>query len=212
MANNGRISFEKIAEIRQLRSRGYSLPEISNQVSVSRTSALRYIKDVQILPEYLSEWAGKRGGSRKRKLLKHQRALEEGEQLVNELTEKEKLLILSSLYWAEGNKKDFILTNTDSDLIRVFVNILRQVLKVTNNQLKVSIRLYEDLDQEKSLDFWSQVVGIPKSKFLSTNIIPGRKKGKLQYGMCRVRVSKGGDLLKKIMGLNQVIANRFADL
>lgn len=212
MANNGKIPFEIIEKARFLRSRGYSLPEISRELVISKTSVLRFIKNVQILPEYLSEWAGKRGGSRKRKLLKNRRALEEGEDFIGELTAREKLLILSSLYWAEGNKKDFILTNTDSDLIRVFVNTLRQVLKVTNDQLRVSVRLYEDLDQEKSLDFWAQVVGIPKNEFLTTSILPGKKKGKLEFGMCRVRVIKGGDLLKKVMGLNQAIANRFIDL
>jgi len=212
MANYGKIAPEIIEKIKSLRSKGHSLPEISKEVNVSRTSVLRYIRGVKILPEYLPQWIIKRGGSHKRKLLKNQRALEAGESLIGKLTDKEKLLILCSLYWAEGNKKDFILTNTDSCLIRVFVEILRQILKVTDDQLRVSIRLYEDLDREKSLDFWSKIVSIPKSQFLTTNILLGKKKGKLPFGMCRVRVIKGGDLLKKIMALNQVIANRFTDL
>lgn len=212
MVNRGKIAPEVIEKIKLLRNRGHSLPEISKELSVSRTSVLRYINGVKILPEYLSEWTLKRGGSHKRKLYKNQRALEEGENLIGKLTDKEKLLILCSLYWAEGNKKDLILTNTDASLIKVFVKILRQVLKVTDDQLRISIRLYEDLDQEKSLNFWSQIVGIPKNQFLTTYVLPGKKKGKLEYGMCRVRVIKGGDLLKKIMALNQVIANRFTDL
>lgn len=188
------------------------MPEISREVNTSKTTVLRYIKGVEILPEYISQWAGKRGGSRKRMVLKIEEALENAESLVGALTEKEKLLILSVLYWAEGNKKDFILTNTDPDLIRVFVNILRQELKLKDDQIRVSIRVYEDLDQEKSLNFWSQIVGIPKEKFLSVNVLSGKKQGKLEYGMCRVRVIKGGHLLKKVMGINKVIAKRFREL
>lgn len=212
MANQGRISLEIIQKIKLLRSHGYSLPEISKEVGVSRTSVLRYIKNVQILPQYLSEWAGKRGGSRKIKLLKLKRALSKGESVVGRLTDKEKLLILCSLYWAEGNKKDFILTNTDPNLIKVFVNGLRQVFKLTDDQIKISLRLYEDLDREKSMAFWSEIVGIDKDKFLSVHILPGKKKGKLEYGMCRVRIAKGGDLLKEVMSINQIIANRFREI
>ncbi|MBI2337843.1 hypothetical protein HYU95_01550 [Candidatus Daviesbacteria bacterium] len=209
MANNGRIPLGTIQKIKLLRSSGYSLPEISKEVGVSKTSVLRYIKNVQILPQYLAEWAGKRGGSKKIRLLKLKKALNKGEEIVSELTGKEKLLILCALYWAEGNKKDFILTNSDPQLIRIFVNGLRQILNITNDQIRISLRLYEDLDREKSLAFWSNVVGIAKEQFLSIHILPGKKKGKLEYGMCRVRVIRGGDLLKEVMGINQIIANRF---
>lgn len=206
-----KVTSEIIDKIRFLRSRGYSVPEISKEVPISKTSVLRYARGVDILPEFLSEWAGKRGGSKKIRLLKLKKALGKGETSVGELTEKEKLLILCALYWAEGNKKDFILTNTDPQLIKVFVNVLRQVLKITDDQIRVSLRLYEDLDRDKSMTFWSKVVGIAKEKFLSINILPGKKRGKLKYGMCRVRVVKGGDLLKEVMGINQIIANRFTE-
>lgn len=196
-------------KIKFLRSHGYSVPEISREVSVSKTSVLRYIKGIEILPEYLSEWTGKRGGSRKIKLLKLEQALNKAEAIVGGLTSKEELLILSALYWAEGNKKDFILTNTDPDLIRVFVSCLRNVLKLSDERIRISLRLYEDLNKEKSLNFWSKVVGIPKEKFLSVNILPGKKKGKLEYGMCRVRVVKGGDLLKEVMSTYKAIAKRY---
>lgn len=212
MPNYGKIPREKIEKIKFLRGRGYSVPEIGRELEVSNTSVLRYVKGVQILPEYLSEWAGKRGGSKKIRLLKLKRAAEEAESLVGNLTDKEKLLIMCSLYWAEGNKKDFILTNTDPELIKVFVNSLRKVLNIENDNIKVSLRLYEDINKDKSLNFWSQIVGIPRDKFLSINVLPGKKKGKLEYGMCRVRVVKGGDLLKKVMGINQTIAKKFVEI
>ena len=43
-------------------------------------------------------------------------------------------LIAASLYWAEGAKKDFSLTNSDPEMIRVFVMILRKIFwKISPN-------------------------------------------------------------------------------
>lgn len=181
------------------------MPEISRITGIPKTTVFQYIKNVEVLPEFRKNWLGKRGGSRKLKLLKEARALEEAEKLFRKLSEREKLLFVSALYWAEGSKKDFGLSNTDPELIRVFTNGIRGVFGIPNDRLRVSVRLYEDVDIDKSLLFWSEIVGIPKEKFVSTNVLTGKKKGKLQFGMCRVRVAKGGDILKKIVGINKVV-------
>jgi hypothetical protein len=200
-----RIPKDIIQKIKLLRSQGCSLPEISNQLKVSKTSVLRYIEGVEILPEYLSEWAGKRGGSKKRRIKKELQALAEAKSLVGMLSKKEKLLFLSALYWAEGSKKDFSLSNTDPFLIKIFVEFMREVFELEDDRFYINVRLYEDLDKEKCLSFWSEVVRIPKSNLKGVNILQGKKKGKLQFGMCRVRVAKGGDLLKKIKGVNTAV-------
>jgi hypothetical protein len=110
-----------------LRSQGYSVPEISKIVQTSKTTVLRYVKDVKILPEYINNWAGKRGGSRKKKQQLERLAYKNGKELVAIPTKKEKMLFLSALYWAEGSKRDFGLSNTDPDLICFFVTCLRDV-------------------------------------------------------------------------------------
>lgn len=194
-----------IEKIKLLRSRGYSLPEISKELKVSRTSVLRYIRNVQILPEYLSEWAGKRGGSRKIRLQKEAAAYEEAKRYIGKLSEREKTLFLCALYWAEGTKKDFSLSNTDPNLIKVFVECAREVFDLNDNHFYINVRLYEDLDKDYCLDFWSKVVKIPKGNLKGVNVLQGKKSGKLKYGMCRVRVARGSDLLRKIMGINKVV-------
>ncbi len=92
----------------------------------------------------------------------------------------EKLLFLSALYWAEGSKKDFGLSNTDPELIKIFVEGLRKVFKIDNKRFRISIRIYEDLDSEKSLAFWSKITGVAKKDFVSVNTLRGKKNGKLQ--------------------------------
>jgi len=126
----------------------------------------------------------------KRKTIKEIRSLEEAKKLIKVLSYKEKLILLSALYWGEGSKKDFGLSNTDPNLIRTFVNCLKDVFKIEDTRLRISIRIYQDLDREKCLEFWSKVTGVRKDNFVSINVLEGKKKGKLEYGMCRVRVLK----------------------
>ncbi len=200
----------EIVKIRDLRTKGYSMPEISSALKIPKTTVFRYIRNVQISPQYKNTWFGKRGGSRKRMLLRQRKAFEEAKKLVGRLSYKEKLLFLSALYWAEGNKRDLILTNTDPNLIKVFVSGGREVLGISDERVQISIRLYEDIDRDQALSFWSEVVGIPKEKFLSVYVLSGKKNGKLQYGMCRIRIIKGGDILKKINGVNKAVVAEFA--
>lgn len=205
-----KLSSKKTQEIRELRSKGYSITEISNALKISKSTALRYSLSVEILPEFLEKWASKRGGSTIRKNQMEQKALEYAKDLFINLSQREKLLFISALYWAEGNKKDFILTNTDPYLIKVFVTGLRDLLNVSEESIKVSLRIYEDIDQDKSLSYWSKIVNIPKEKFLKTQVLPGKKKGKLEFGMCRLRVARGGNLLKKVASINKVVSDSFS--
>lgn len=202
---NKKTQEEIIRKIRYLRRKGSSLPEISATLGVPKTTVFRYTKDVEILPQFRDILRSKRGGSKKRKQIKELQALEEAKQFMH-LSDREKLLLISALYWGEGTKKDFGLSNTDPNLIKIFVSGLRQVLGVTDDRLGISVRIYEDLDKDKCLTFWSAIVGIPKDRFVGVNILIGKKKGKLPYGMCRVRVKKGGDLLKKLAGINKIVS------
>ncbi len=205
--NGRKVTLEEIRKIKLLRSQGHSIIEIGNELKRPKTTIFRYIQDVKVLPEFLKNWAGKRGGSKKRQLLKEKKSLEEARELISELSYREKFILLSALYWGEGSKKSFGLSNTDPNLIRVFIACLKDVFKIDKTRLRVSIRIYEDLNKEKCLDFWSGITGIQKENFVNVNILAGKKKGKLEYGMCRVRVLKGGDFLKKIVGVNKVITD-----
>jgi hypothetical protein len=196
-----------IKEIHNLRSKGNSLPEISQLLNIPKTTVFNYAKNVVILPKFAIEWAGKRGGNTRRKAAKEKQFLIEARDLVGNLSKRDKIHFLAALYWAEGSKKDFGLSNTDPKLIKVFVNGLRDIYEIPNARFRVSIRIYEDMDREKCLNFWSKVVRIPKENFVSVNVLLGKKKGKLEFGMCRVRVSKGGDLLKKLKAVNEIISS-----
>ena len=201
MANH--LSPEKIEKIKFLRSHGNSLSEISHRVGVGQGTAWRYIQGVRILPRFEKEWLDKRNGSVKRKEMAEKLAFSRADLAIKKLSFKEKLLILSSLYWAEGAKVDFNLTNTDPDLVRVFIRCLKDVIGISNDRLRLNIRIYEDMDSESCISFWLNLTGLTRTNLSSVNVLMGKKIGKLKYGMCRVRVTKGGDVLKYLVAVRK---------
>ena len=203
------LSKEKIKKIKLLRQKGYSLPEIYKEVKVGYGTVFRYIQDIKILPEYRKIWHEKQGGSVKRMKIREQQAEKKAFETIPSLSNKEKMIFLSALYWGEGGKADFNLMNTDPELIKVFIQGLKEVFNISPDRLRVSIRIYEDLDRNKCLKFWSEITKVPIDKFVNVNVLQGRKKGKLEYGMCRVRMLKGGDMLKYMKALNRRIKELF---
>lgn len=199
---------EKIKkEIISLRQQGKSLPEISSFLGISKGSVFKYIRDVPILEKYKNEWFGKRGGSKRRmhKLIDEAKQIADNE--ISSLNKKEKLLVLTSLYWAEGSKKDLNFMNSDPNMVLTFVNLIRELFRDQNPEIVASIRLYPGMDEAVVKKYWSNLLSIPTSSFRNAEFSKGTKKEKLKYGMCRLRVLKGGRLLKLLTALRGNIAS-----
>ena len=199
------LSGEEIRQVIYLRKRGHSIPEISRECKISKSTISRHVRYIVILPKYYGRWLARRNASKIMSERDWVEARTRAKKTVQSITHKDLVLIGAALYWADGSKKDFGLSNTDPVLIRIFLFILRNAFDVKDIDLKVSLRIYEDLDKTACLRFWSRVTGIKLNKSTSINILHGSKKGKLKYGMCRVRVKRGGLLLKKIFSIiNQI--------
>jgi len=182
---------------------------MAKAVGVGYGTAFRYVREVEVALEYRKNWLGKRGGSIKRKRIAEEKAQLRARRVIGSLTDKERLIFATALYWGEGNKKDFILTNSDPRLVKVFVTGIRRIFSLPKDRLKAGIRIFEDMDHDRCLEFWSGVVGIPVEDFVSTEVLKGKKKGKLPYGMCRIRVSKGGEMLKYFQALSEAVSEAF---
>lgn len=195
------LSEDKVNKIVELRSRGYSLSEIKKQVGISNGTAWNYIQGVKIKSRYLRKWESKKKSSVARKIKALREAEKKAKKAYVSISDREKELIFASLYWAEGNKLDFCLTNSDPEIIGVFVKVLKEKFLIPDSQLRLNIRIYEDMDKKECVDYWLKVTNLNKSNISSLNILKGKKIGKLKYGMCRVRVKKGGNMLKYVHAL-----------
>ena len=85
-------------------------------------------------------------------------------------------------------------------MVRIFIDCL-SLLGIKKQDIKFGIKVFSDISVDESKKFWSQVLGISKSSISYVNILEGKKKGKLKYGMCRVRIVKGGPYLKLITSM-----------
>ena len=203
------LTKKQINYIVQLRKRGHSLPELRCLTGHGKATIFKYIQGVNILPKFQDLWRNKRKSSVARMVQEQKKAQGQAKGLINKIGKEEKILIAACLYWGEGAKRDFSLSNTDPELIKTFVECLEE-LGVTKERLRVTIRAYEDLNKEKICNFWAKIVGIPKKNIINVNVLKGKKKGKLKYGMCRIRIAKGGYLLKLLCALKDIIKNNNA--
>ena|SRR3989344_3711138 len=195
-----RLIPQEIKRIINLRKTGHSLPEIQKMTGKAYGTVYHYIRDVTILPQYQELWRVKRGGSKHKALREKERAKKDVRAMLSHVSKRDKLFILAALYWGEGTKRELNLINGDPELIRVFVSCLG-ALGVVTNRLKITLRIFEDMDEEEEVSFWARTLHVPRSLIGSVNILNGKKKGRLEHGMCRVRVSKSKDHFKLIMAM-----------
>lgn len=199
-------NIKTIKQIKELRQKGFSIIEITQRVNKSKSIVHKYIQGVNVLDEYKEILKIKQGGSKVRSLKKWNDAEKQAAILIKNISVKEKLLILASLYWGEGTKSEMNIINSDPKLLKVFLNCLKE-LNINNSQIKVTLRIYDDLNKDKVVSFWSKELGLPRDCFKNINVLDGKKKGKLVYGMCRIRVVKSEKYFKLIMSVIKQIKN-----
>jgi len=92
------------------------------------------------------------------------------------------------IYWGEGDKvskNGFRITNSDSQMVRLFLTFLIKICRAPRERLKVGLLVYPDLDIENCEAYWSKNIGLSRKSFMKTVVIKGKHKvRKLKYGVC----------------------------
>lgn len=190
------ISKHNIKTIQKLRTKGYSIPEISQNTTIPKTTVFRYVRDIKINEKFISRWENRKKGSRILSDKERKRVLEIVNKEILSFNNETQKIICALLYWAEGAKKDFSFANTDPEMVKLFVNCLKRQFGISDKDIKVSIRIYGDMDGDECINYWSEVSGVKQVNKFKLDVQNGKKNGKLKYGMCRVRVNKPGFILK----------------
>ncbi len=109
-------------------------------------------------------------------------------------SDKELLLCGLMLYWAEGsrrNKHTIQMANLDYRLILLFIKFLKRICGVKEEKICLNIQLYREFDKDKTKNYWSKTLGVPK-RFIAVNVHsdnrskPDRQWSK--YGIARIEV------------------------
>lgn len=190
-----------IAGIRAFRRRGYSIGELVIKFSVPKTTVWQHIRDVSVPPRYIPLLRAKYGGSKQRaqrlQIAMDQRATELLRGRYRHLA-----MAFAMLYWGEGSKKACEFINSDGEMIKVYLLIVRRILGLPEESIRPTLRIFTGMNQTECLNHWSRVTGIAKSKFV-VRLNDGGTRGKTRYGMCRITIMRGSTPLKLAHALIQ---------
>ena len=189
-----------IKKIIYLRQKGNSIAEISVNVGKSKSVVSRYIQGVNVLPLYMGILKKKQGGSKVRSEELWEKSKISASNILGKITTRDKMILLMGIYWGEGTKKELNVINSDHVLLRAFIEFIKD-FGVSKERIKASVRIYDSIDYEEALDFWSRTLGLKKESFFKPEIISNKKNGKFKFGMCRLRVEKSSKEFKLLMSL-----------
>jgi hypothetical protein len=108
-----------------------------------------------------------------------QKTYKQEERRLLPLTKREFYLCGLFLYWGEGVKglrTGVSLNNTDPKVIKFYYLWMTRTLGIPKEKVKVAVHLYEDMDVEESLDYWSRLLGISRKQFIKPYIKKSNRK------------------------------------
>jgi hypothetical protein len=184
-----------------------SIKEIAQLVGVAPSSVSLWVRDVPLTPEqhaslrqrnplYNRQLRGANGNAERWRAIRagHQ---EEGRETARR---KDWLFVAGvMLYWAEGDKTHrnaARISNSDPEVLRLFVRFLRECLEIPNDQMRVTCHLFADhVERQREIEqSWLDELGLTRDRlcksFVNTYSKYSQKKrqGRLPYGTTRLTV------------------------
>jgi len=175
--------------------------EIGQRLKVSKGSLSLWLREVPYVPTAQTLAKRKLASINNGQIL-HRRKIQRITQIKTAAREEirnikpDELKLLGAMaYWAEGSKtKDSLVqfANSDSKFIRFALKWLRQVCKVPEEKLRMHLRVHPDVDKRKVELYWSNLTGIPLTRFQKTTIkisgSNGKGYNKLSHGIASITV------------------------
>jgi transcriptional regulator with XRE-family HTH domain len=195
---------ERLAARRIRREEGASIKDIARRVGVSVSSVSLWVRDIELTPEqhrklllgnpaYNRQLAGWRAN---RRIASRRRRASQDEGRERARRADPFFLAGCMLFWAEGDKcrNAVRVTNSDPDLLRLFVRFLRECYGAPIERIAVNCNLFADhVERQREIeDFWLRTLELPRS-CLRKSIVnvyskysQKKRKNKLPYGTCKV--------------------------
>ena len=206
---------------RGLRMEGWSYSQIAEELGVSKGSAHLWCHDIELTTEQKianKERQNPPGKQNKGSQRNQANALADRKQYQElgriKARERSRLhMIACMLYWAEGaksNRHAIIFANSDSEMIQVFIQFLREEFAVAEEKLKVKIHCHTQIPEEIEAieEYWLDLLNLSRDNLQKTQIVKssGRSKNRLDYGICTLIV-QSTKLLQHIFGAIQEYGN-----
>ncbi len=204
-----------------LRKEGKSVKEITRLLGVSQSSASRWCKNIELTKEQkvtldthrkeaglkaLLPWIEK---NKKYKTNDIRIQKQNGESDVGKMTDRDLFILGLGLYWGEGYKKgsqELGFTNSDPQIILIFIEWLRQNYQISKDQLVARVTIndrYSDKAEEIQ-NKWTMATGIPRTQFTKPSFINTKtssvtRDSDTYTGTLRIKVRNGTSLRRRIL-------------
>lgn len=203
----------------KMRLRGMSYSQIKAEIPVSKSTLslwlenyplsakrLRELRDLspQRIESYRATMKKKRDV---RIAVQGVRAIKD----ISKLSKRELFVAGFFLFWGEGAKTrraEVSLANTDPQMIKFFIQWL-SLLGVGKEKIRFTLHLYEDMNIQKELTFWSKMLKLPLAAFYKPYIKKTKfsnitYKNGFGHGTCNARYLSQDMNDYVLMGLKQI--------
>lgn len=208
----------------KLRKKGYSYNQISQKLSIPKSTLSTWLRDVTLSPEAqkkIEERVHKTSvralieRNKRQTHLAHQRSQEIRKLATQEYKRymNDPLFISGvALYWAEGYKKgadgskwksiDF--ANSDPDMIVLIIRFFEAFLHIDKSKIKLQIIAHKNVVENEALQYWQKITKVPIKNFMKVSYTKNNSSGKrtgnrLPHGTLHVRINNV-ELFFKLIG------------
>ncbi len=223
---DGNMRTEKQRAV-ELREKGMSYGLIGEQLGVSKSTLSNWLKDLPYTPNEQVLSRIKRGqGSyglhrRQMRIDEIYRLNARGVSEVGKVSKRDLWMVGLGLWIGEGSKtmEQIRLVNSDPRVVRLFINWLREICELEDENITIAMHLYPDSDEHSSMRYWMNITELPKKQFRKTQIDRrvGKKLskiGKTPHGTLHITVvshhnpDKGVRLYRRMMGWISGVTNQ----
>lgn len=162
----------------KLRTKGYSLNEISRLLKIYKSTASVWLKDVELNQKaqerlgkrhILGQYKAMRTAKMKRYLMINKIDAETKNSIKRIKLNKELFkLICSFLFWTEGGKSTdsyVYFTNSDPKMVATFVKLLRTSYELDESKFRAMLHIHKYHNEQEVKAFWSKTTNIPLIQF-----------------------------------------------
>jgi len=208
------------------RKGGYSYSMISKKLGLAKSTLSSWLKEVpykpneEVIKRIKAGPAKAAQNKQKRKIATIKIIKRNAKKELGKLTERDLWLLGIGLYLGEGRKfqEAVRITNSDPKTIKIASKWFRKICGLKKENFKPSVHTYPDNNVKATMNYWSQIIGVPKKQFGKTQIIRGNNKSKKKikslYGTLHLHIKScgkkefGRSLHRRIMGWIEAVSNQ----
>ncbi|WP_149179880.1 hypothetical protein [Streptomyces sp. TRM49041] len=206
------------AKARELRLQGMTYDQIQVELGCSKSSISLWVRDLP-KPERRSPSEQAKLAAQKRwehelamRDIERRHTKQEARRAIDQVTDRELLLVGVALYWAEGAKdktyqrrERLHFINSDPNVITLYLRWL-DLLGVMPDRLRLRVSIHESADVGEAEKFWAELAGVDVATFQKPilkrhNPKTSRKNtGEAYRGCLVIYVTKSADLYRRMEG------------